>query len=272
MATAVAPAVAPHFMGELINETAQGQRCSGIEFCKRQIPLLLGVCSLKPLFHDGQIFVLAQGAIVVGVGSREVLTTQSHPTRFPSRQCAGAIAIQCVELGRRRFLDLVKINLAVTISVDRLKEPPLAARAGWLKPTSTVAVTYPIAARLDSIRSTPKSVGTRRTANLIDSRPRRTSSCQHHHPPLPRQQLASDEPGAVAYEPRQQCASHVLRWVPGLVPLRSTRPGHENAGTGQFSCPGQARASELSFRTISARAREPGPRSHTKIRSARTIA
>src|SRR4029077_3074191 len=66
------------------------------------------------------------------------------------------------------------------------KEAPLAARAGRLKPSSTVAVTYPIAARLDSIRSTPKSVGTWRTANLMNSRPRGTSGCQHHLPPLPR--------------------------------------------------------------------------------------
>src|SRR3954468_19625148 len=64
-------------------------------------------------------------------------------------------------------------------------ETPLAARAGLLKPSSTVVATHPIAARLDSIRSTPKSVGTRRTANLINSRPRGTSGCQHHLPPLP---------------------------------------------------------------------------------------
>src|SRR5262245_66507657 len=35
-----------------------------------------------------------------------------------------------------------------------------------------------------------------------------------------------------------QCAWRFLRWVPGLVPLRCTCPGHE------ISCPGRASASE----------------------------
>jgi hypothetical protein len=104
------------------------------------------------LFHNCQVFVFAQGAVFIRVGSREVFTTQSQPTHFPSGERAGAIAIQCVKLGRRRFLDLVKINLPSPLLSIAWNEAPLAARAGLLTPSSTVVATYPMAARLDSIR------------------------------------------------------------------------------------------------------------------------
>ncbi len=61
----------------LINQPPQRQPCSRVELLERERALLTDVRRLKSFFYERQIFVLAQRAVIVRVGSSELLPAQT---------------------------------------------------------------------------------------------------------------------------------------------------------------------------------------------------
>jgi len=79
---------------------------------------MIEIGSFKPLFDNGQILILAQRAVIVGVRGGEVLATQSTPHFGPAERPV-VIDVELVEYGRGCFLDFVQVKRPVAIGVDR---------------------------------------------------------------------------------------------------------------------------------------------------------
>jgi hypothetical protein len=114
-------------------------------------------------------------------------------------------------------------------------------------------------------RAPQRAAGTKKTAlfdivnrNYAATRPvpaeRAKERAVTHHPRVPakraprrrsrarcRYARASRDPGATRRAAAtRHSASHISRWVPGLVPPRSTRPGHEGGGAGRLNAAGSS--------------------------------